>query len=78
MELDPAVREFVGTVRRPDSAIRVYRPSDAPGLPIHVFMHGGGFWLGSIDERVNEATCRSMSQSGVGDVVRSLREAHTR
>ncbi|MEV6848827.1 alpha/beta hydrolase [Actinoplanes sp. NPDC051411] len=37
---------------------RVYRPSDATGLPLHVFLHGGGFWLGSVDERVNEAMCR--------------------
>ncbi|MFI7544799.1 alpha/beta hydrolase [Actinoplanes sp. NPDC049599] len=45
---------------RPDGdlRVRVYRPGPAPGLPIHVFVHGGGFWLGSIDERVNEAMCR--------------------
>jgi acetyl esterase len=41
-----------------DLRVRVYRPGPAPGLPIHVFVHGGGFWLGSIDERVNEAMCR--------------------
>src|SRR4051812_12779769 len=37
-----------------DSCVRVavYRPSSATGLPLHVFFHGGGFWLGSIDERV--------------------------
>lgn len=42
-----------GTVR-----IRAYRPSGEPGRPVHVFLHGGGFWLGSIDERVVDATCR--------------------
>ena len=36
-----------------DLRVRVYRPGPAPGLPIHVFVHGGGFWLGSIDERVD-------------------------
>ena len=35
--------------------VRVYRPGDATGLPIHVFLHGGGFWLGSVDEKVNES-----------------------
>jgi acetyl esterase len=25
---------------------------------VHVFLHGGGWWLGSIDEHVNDATCR--------------------
>ena len=39
--------------------VRIYRPSDESGLPIHVFLHGGGFWLGSIDETVNDATCRT-------------------
>jgi len=38
--------------------LRVYRPSRAPDLPVHVFMHGGGFWLGSVDERIVDATCR--------------------
>ncbi len=38
--------------------IRVYRPSDERGLPLHVFLHGGGFWLGSVDELVVDATCR--------------------
>jgi acetyl esterase len=47
-------------LRRGDVTIRarVYRPNQAAGLPIHVFLHGGGFWLGSIDERVNDAMCR--------------------
>lgn len=39
--------------------VRVYRPiSAATGLPIHVFLHGGGWWLGSVDELVNDAMCR--------------------
>jgi acetyl esterase/lipase len=48
--------------------LRVYRPSDETGLPIHVFLHGGGFWLGSVDEDVNQATCRSRC-AGAGCVV---------
>jgi len=43
--------------------VRAYRPcADAPAtgapLPAHVELHGGGWWLGSIDEHVNEAICR--------------------
>ncbi|MEV4539254.1 alpha/beta hydrolase [Asanoa sp. NPDC049518] len=48
--------------------LRVYRPSAEAGLPIHVFLHGGGFWLGSIDEDVNQAMCRDRC-TGVGCVV---------
>jgi acetyl esterase len=48
--------------------LRIYRPGDEAGLPIHVFLHGGGFWLGSIDEDVNQATCRSRC-AGAGCVV---------
>lgn len=48
--------------------LRVYRPSDATGLPIHVFLHGGGFWLGSVEELVNQATCRARC-TGAGLVV---------
>lgn len=48
--------------------LRVYRPSAATGLPIHVFFHGGGFWLGSIDEKVVDATCRERAL-GAGCVV---------
>lgn len=39
--------------------VRVYRPPHATGpLPAHVFLHGGGWWLGSVDELVNDAICR--------------------
>jgi acetyl esterase len=48
--------------------LRVYRPSSEVGLPIHVFLHGGGFWLGSIDEDVNQAMCRDRC-TGAGVVV---------
>lgn len=40
--------------------VRAYRPG-LPGtrgpLPAHVELHGGGWWLGSIDEQVNQAIC---------------------
>jgi acetyl esterase len=38
--------------------VRAYRPSEPAPLPGHVELHGGGWWLGSIDEEVNEAICR--------------------
>jgi acetyl esterase len=38
--------------------VRAYRPSMRVPLPAHLELHGGGWWLGSIDEQVNEATCR--------------------
>jgi acetyl esterase/lipase len=39
--------------------VRAYRPPHAAGpLPAHVFLHGGGWWLGSVDELVNDAICR--------------------
>lgn len=38
--------------------LRIYRPGPETGLPVHLFFHGGGWWLGSIDEDVVDATCR--------------------
>ncbi|WP_175442235.1 alpha/beta hydrolase [Humibacillus sp. DSM 29435] len=51
--------------------VRVYRP-DVPGaLPVHLFIHGGAYWLGSTDESVNDATCRERAV-GAGCVVVSV------
>jgi acetyl esterase/lipase len=62
--VEPVGVEDDFVVPRPDGTVRVrvYRPSAGADLPIHVFLHGGGFWLGSIDERVNEAICRDRSR----------------
>ncbi len=38
--------------------VRAYRPNNESPLPAHVFLHGGAWWLGSIDEYVNDALCR--------------------
>lgn len=39
--------------------VKAYRPPHVTGpLPAHVFLHGGGWWLGSVDELVNDASCR--------------------
>lgn len=50
---DHAVPAGGGTI-----AIRAYRPARPGPLPGHVELHGGGWWLGSIDEHVNDAICR--------------------
>jgi acetyl esterase len=62
--VEPVAAEEDLVAPRPDGPIRlrVYRPDAGAGRPIHVFLHGGGFWLGSIDERVNEAICRERSR----------------
>ncbi len=39
--------------------IRVYRPSDAPRLPIAVFFHGGGFTMGSLAS--HDRLCRALA-----------------
>ena len=41
--------------------LRLYRPSAEAALPVHVFLHGGGWWQGSIDDRVNDAYCRRLA-----------------
>lgn len=38
--------------------VRLYRPPVDTPLAAHVSLHGGGWKLGSIDERVNDAICR--------------------
>lgn len=56
---DVSLNEF--HIDRGDESVRVrvYRPHDAStSLPMHVFLHGGGWWLGSADELVNDAMCR--------------------
>ncbi|WP_436776646.1 alpha/beta hydrolase [Yinghuangia sp. YIM S09857] len=43
-----ADRTVPGPADAPELAVRVYAPSDEPGLPVTVFYHGGGFCIGSI------------------------------
>jgi acetyl esterase len=37
---------------------RVYQPSDETRLPAHLVLHGGGWWQGSTDDLICDATCR--------------------
>ncbi|MHA3703983.1 alpha/beta hydrolase [Jatrophihabitans sp. YIM 134969] len=53
-----AVEEHVVPHAGRRTRVRVYRPDTEPGHPVHVFLHGGGWWLGSVDELVVDATCR--------------------
>ena len=39
--------------------LRIYRPHPESRLPVHVTLHGGGWKIGSIDELVNDAVCRT-------------------
>ena len=49
--------------------VRTYRP-DLPGpLPVHVYLHGGGFWLGTLDHF--DSSCRSTAVEA-GCVVASV------
>lgn len=44
--------------------LRVYDAGPASRHGVHVFLHGGGFWLGSVDEDVVDATCRERAATG--------------
>ena len=67
-----AVTDHQVPVRGGQITVRAYRPGPharPPGaqlpaapLPAHLELHGGGWWLGSIDEEVNEAICRYRCQ----------------
>ncbi|MDA0562745.1 alpha/beta hydrolase [Streptomonospora sp. S1-112] len=37
----------------PEVAVRIYRPSPNPGLPVTLYLHGGGFVVGSLDTHDN-------------------------
>ncbi len=49
--------------------LRIYRPADDGPLPAHVFLHGGGFWLGSLDGA--DVACREFA-AAAGAVVVSV------
>jgi acetyl esterase len=47
--------------------VRVYVPSDASELPVHVHLHGGGWWMGSI--ATADPMCRELAhRSGMAVV----------
>ena len=61
-----AVEEHVITSEAAQVRVRLYRPFEAGLRPAHLYIHGGGFWLGSPDERAVDAWCRDRcSRAGV-------------
>ena len=42
---------------------RLYLPSDATDLPLHVHLHGGGWWMGSLD--TTDPIARELAASGL-------------
>jgi acetyl esterase len=71
----PRVEDF--TIPGPSGhaiAARLYAPSTEPHLPVMLYMHGGGFVIGSID--TCDAMCRSVAQqAGVAVVAIDYRLA---
>jgi acetyl esterase len=53
-----AVEEHVISSGSAQVRVRVYRPAEPGPRPAHLYLHGGGFWLGSPDERAVDAWCR--------------------
>jgi acetyl esterase len=49
--------------------VRVYTPDLPPPLPCHLYIHGGGFWLGTLDQ--SDVNCRGIAND-VGCVVVSV------
>jgi acetyl esterase len=49
-------------VAMPDGeiSVRIYTPFGSGPFPAHLFLHGGGFWLGMLDE--SDAKCRETAQ----------------
>src|SRR5687768_14044202 len=52
-----------------DVPIRVYRPRDEPDLPVFVWLHGGGWTLGSVE--IHDPIARSIANAA-GCVVVSV------
>ena len=58
-EPEPTVTDHLVATPAGPVRVKAYRPAGVTGvLPAHLFLHGGGWWLGSVDELVNDAICR--------------------
>jgi acetyl esterase len=51
-------RDDVVAVSGYEIPVRIYRPRAAQ-LPVHVYFHGGGFWLGTLEQ--SDANCRRLA-----------------
>ena len=57
----PLEREFKIAVSAGSIQVRQYSPEKNPvGLPCYLYFHGGGFWLGTLDQ--TDANCRAMAK----------------
>lgn len=56
-----SVRQRTITGRGAEIPLRIYRPSDARGLPVLVWFHGGGWVLGDLDGA--ESVCRTLANA---------------
>jgi acetyl esterase len=54
-------RTIPGPPGSPDIAVRVYRPTSDPALPVLVWLHGGGWTLGSVD--MHDPITRALANS---------------
>ena len=52
------VRDRVVPVDGGEVTVRVYTPDGSGPFPAHVYLHGGGFWMGTIDEC--DTRCREL------------------
>ncbi len=56
---DPAAIEDLRVpVDGGEISVRCYRPAGEAPFPVHVYLHGGGFWLGSIEG--SDTACREI------------------
>jgi len=53
-----AIEDRVIAVAGGEIPLRIYSPAGPEPAPIHLYLHGGGFWLGSIDG--SDAACREL------------------
>lgn len=58
----PPLHEVRDSVSPGGVPVRLYLPSDADDLPLHVHLHGGGWWMGSIE--TVEPMCRELAAAG--------------
>lgn len=56
----PSVEDRVIPGPGGDLPVRIYRPSDAPNLPVLVYFHGGGWVIGSLE--THDGTCRALAK----------------
>jgi len=56
-----AVEEHSVPVACGHITVRTYSPHGTPPFPAHLYLHGGGFWLGTLDHF--DAECRSTAEA---------------